>query len=120
MRIAELGFRPRDPHAALPGMIGLMIAGDELAAGRIDRMQVGTVFEDGIDAFWNITGLHLVIADGFAVAAEVKDGADFFSSDVGGDGLRDKNDGREAKDGFHGDGTNGRLTNSQASPAFRL
>ena len=101
-------------------MIGLVIAGDELAGRRINGMQVSAVFENGIHAFWHIAGLHLVIADGFATDTEAKNGPDFFGLDVGGDGLRDKNDGREAKDGFHGDGTNGRLTNSQASPAFRL
>jgi hypothetical protein len=79
-------------------MIGLMIAGDEFAAGRIDRMQVRAVFEDGIHAFGHIAGLHLVIADGFAADGEVEDGAELFGGDVGGDGLTDKETQKGAKE----------------------
>ena len=64
VRIAKLGLGPGKPDAALPRVVGLMVAGDEFSAGGIDGVQMGAVFEDGVDAFWDIAGFHLVVQDG--------------------------------------------------------
>ncbi len=66
----ELGFGPGEPDSAMPAMVFGVVAGDEFAAGRMDRVEVGTVFEDGIDALRNLPSFHLVGADELACGGE--------------------------------------------------
>jgi len=80
---AEFGFGPGEPDAAMPAMVFGVIAGDQFAAGRIDGMEVGAVFEDGIDAFGDLAGFHLIVADGLACGGEAEDGALVFGGDIG-------------------------------------
>ena len=75
VRGAKLGFSPSHPNAAVPAMVFGMVAGDELAAGRVDGMQMGTVFEDGIDTLWDLAGFHLVGADELACGGKSELGA---------------------------------------------
>ena len=78
---AELGFGPGEPDPAMPAMVFGVVAGDEFSAGRMDRVEVGAVFEDGIDALWNLAGLHLVGADELACSVESELVARFLDSD---------------------------------------
>ncbi len=82
-------------------------------------MQMSAVFEDGGHAFGHLAGLHLVIANGFAVDGEVEDGAELFDVDVGG-GRMGGQKGGEEKGWLHDDGTKRCITNSQALRAFLL
>jgi hypothetical protein len=64
-------------------MIWLMIAGDNFATGGIHGVQMSAMLEDGINSFRHRTGLHLVVADGFATDGKAEDGAELFGGDVG-------------------------------------
>jgi hypothetical protein len=65
-------------------------------------MQMSAVFEDGIHAFRDTAGLHLVIADSFAVDGEVENGAELFGGDVGGYELAHGTRPKKQKREFHG------------------
>ena len=80
---AELGFGPGEPDAAMPAMVFGVVASDEFAAGGIDGVEVGAVFEYGVDAFGDLAGLHLVVADELACGGEAEGGALFFGGDFG-------------------------------------
>jgi hypothetical protein len=67
----------------MPAVVFGVVASDEFAAGRIDGVEVRAVFEDGIDVFGDLAGLHLVVANGLACGGEAEGGALFFGGDFG-------------------------------------
>lgn len=75
VRGAKLGFGPGEPYPAMPAMVFGVVAGDELAVGRVDGVQMGTVFEDGIDTLWDLASFHLVGADELACGGKSELGA---------------------------------------------
>ena len=82
MRITKLRLRPANPHTALPRMIRLMIARDQLSARRIDRMQMRPVRKRLRHALRHLARLHLVITDRFPFDGEVDDSARFLGGDL--------------------------------------
>jgi hypothetical protein len=66
-------------------MIGLMIARDELATGRVERMQMRAVLESLAHALRHLAGFHLVGADRFPHRWQSENTEpDFLSRDVSG------------------------------------
>ena len=79
-----------DPHTALPRVIRLVIARDELPARRVDRMQMRPMRKRLRHALRHLAGLHLVITDRFPLDGEVDHRAGFLGGDVGGVGEKDE------------------------------
>jgi hypothetical protein len=95
-------------------MIGLMIARDHFAARRVDRVQMGPMSKRRGHTFGKLSGLHLVVADGFAADRNADDGAGFLGGDVRRTGGRDKKDKKDGSDDggqFHDGGTAMERTN---------
>ena len=75
---------------------------------------MGAVSKRRGHTFGNLSGLHLIIADGFAADGKADDGAGWFGGDVGGAGGRDGKDKKDGSDDggqFHEGGTAVERTN---------